>query len=144
MTNSGPGEHPKIELDLTDERSDHIPSSRRSRSVVEIPMPSAPKIEPVLGETDIGSDEAEYTVGVFFLVSAIPGLISLFVGHGAGGILSIAIPIYLGVGLLRGDDFAHQWALAACPGIPTRNPGRDWCNCQERRATRLGCQEGTF
>ena len=114
MPNSGPGEHPKIELDLTDERSDRVPSSRRNRPVVEMPMPSAPRIEPVLAETDIGSDEAEYTVGIFFLVSAIPGLISLFVGHSAGGILSIAIPIYLGVGLLRGDDFAHQWALAAC------------------------------
>jgi hypothetical protein len=114
MPNPNPGESPKIELDLPDNESVQPSSLRRGRPIFQEPMPAVPKIEPVLGETDIGSDEAERTVGIFFIVSAIPGVISLLLGYGAGGILNIAIPIYLGVGLLRGDDFVHQWVFAAC------------------------------
>jgi hypothetical protein len=114
MSNPKPGEPSKIELDLPNDESVQASSLRRGRPIFQEPMPAVPKIEPVLSETDIGSDEAEHTVGIFFIVSAIPGVISLLLGHGAGGILSIAIPIYLGVGLLRGDDFVHQWVFAAC------------------------------
>jgi hypothetical protein len=67
-----------------------------------------------LGESDIGSDEAGQTVGYFLLASAIPGVLSMIAGRGSVGLLGIAIPIYLGIGLLRGDDFAKQWVFAAC------------------------------
>jgi hypothetical protein len=107
-------ENPKIELDLAADESGQVHSSRRGRPVIEPSMPSVPKVVPVLGESDIGSEVAEQTVGIFFLLTAIPGLVFLVLGRGVGGILGLAIPIYFGVGLLRGDDFVNQWVFAAC------------------------------
>ena len=114
MENKAPGDPPKIELDLTPVESDQGSSTRRGRPVFQPPMPPVPKIEPIIGETDIGSDEAEHTVGIFFIVSAIPAILSMVLGHGAVDIFGIAVPIYLGAGLIRGDDFVHQWVFAIC------------------------------
>jgi len=104
----------RIELDLGDQGLASESASRRSKPVFQPPPPSLPKLEPVLGESDIGSDEAEHTVGYFLLASALPGVLSMVAGRGSVGLFGIAIPIYLGVGLLRGDDFAKQWVFAAC------------------------------
>jgi hypothetical protein len=106
--------NPRIELDLETVDSDRSPRPPRNRPIEQHPMPSAPKIEPSLREGDIGTDEADQTVAIFFLLSAVPGIISMLAGKGFGGILGIAIPIYFGLGLLRGDDFVKEWVKAAC------------------------------
>ena len=114
MTKPEPTQSPLIELELDNQSQYSSIPSRRNRPLVQEAQHVLPKIEPIVGESDIGSDRAEYTVGVFFLLSAIPGIISLLSGNGAGGLLGIAIPIYLGIGLLRRDDFVHQWIFAIC------------------------------
>lgn len=101
--------NPRIELDL---ERDQFP--RRARQVSQETMPSLPKIDPVALEGSVGSDEADRTVGIFFLLTAIPGVLALLFSPNAGGMLGIAIPIYFGIGLLRGDDFVKQWVVAAC------------------------------
>jgi len=114
MTQQDQAPEPRIELDLAGQEQASESTSRRGKPVFQPPPPSLPKLEPVLGESDIGSDEAEQTVGYFLLASAIPSVISMIAGRGPVGLLGIAIPIFLGIGLLRGDDFAKQWVFAAC------------------------------
>lgn len=107
--------NPRIELDLENQKSALEPSPGHNKLILQGPLSLQPKIEPTLGETDVGSDEAERIVGIFFMISAIPGVISLFSGHGVvGGLLGIAIPIFFGLGLLHGNDFVKQWVFAAC------------------------------
>ena len=114
MTQQDQTPAPRIELDLEGQGPSSESTSRRGKPLFQPPPPSLPKLEPILGESDIGSDEAEQTVGYFLLASAIPGVLSMVAGRGSVGLLGIAIPIYLGIGLLRGDDFAKQWVFAAC------------------------------
>ncbi len=114
MSPAEPTPNPRIELDLGGQDSIGDAQPRHLRHVSQQTMPPAPKVEAVLKETDIGSDEAERTVAIFFLLSAVPGVLSMLLGHGAGGLFGILIPIYFGIGLLRGDDFVHQWVVAAC------------------------------
>lgn len=114
MPQPAPSPHPRIELDLAGHESAQDDSQRRSRPSIREARPSLPKIEPILGETDIGNDETERTVGIFFLLSALPGMLSFLTGHGAGVLLGIAIPLYFGFGLLRRDEFVKQWVFAAC------------------------------
>jgi len=105
---------PRIELDLESQGAGFASSARRGRPVFQPPPPPLPKLEPVLGKSDLGSDEAERTVGYFLLASALPGVLAMVVGRGPAGLLGVAIPVYIGIGLLRGDDFARQWMFAAC------------------------------
>lgn len=114
MTRQDQTPAPRIELDLEGPGATSGSPSRRGRPTFQPPPQALPRIEPVLGEGDIGRDEAERTVGYFLLASALPGVLSMAAGRGSVGLLGIALPIYLGVGLLRGDDFAKQWVFAAC------------------------------
>ncbi|MBL0210100.1 MAG: hypothetical protein IPQ13_04165 [Holophagaceae bacterium] len=114
MTRSEPVSNPSIELDLTGNQPHQDDGPRRSRPIIREAQPSLPKIEPILGETDVGSDETERTVGILFVLSAFPGALSFLSGHGTGALLSIAVPLYFGIGLLRRDEFIKQWVFAAC------------------------------
>jgi ABC-type microcin C transport system permease subunit YejE len=114
MPQTEPTPNPRIELDLAIEKIAQNASPHRNRPIVQEPRPSLPKIEPILGVDDVGSDETARTVGIFFLLSALPGVLSLLFGHGSTGLLGTAIPIYFGLGLLRGDEFVKQWVFAAC------------------------------
>jgi hypothetical protein len=109
-----PEDLPKIELDFSEEGSLNTSVPRRGRPVFnDQPVVSLPKIEPILKESDVGTDEAERTVGICLIISALPALLALLFGHGAG-ILAVFIPIVVGVGLIRGEAFAQRWMFAAC------------------------------
>lgn len=105
---------PRIELDFGPSGPDRDPFPRRVRQVSQDTMPALPKIEPMMQDGDVGSDEAERTVGIFFLLTALPGVLALLFSPNAGGLVGIAIPLYFGIGLLRGDEFVQQWVVAAC------------------------------
>lgn len=103
-----PAESP-IELDLSP-----APAPRRARPVaLEVRAP-LPKLEPVLTEQHVGSDESERTVGLLFLLSALPAGLALLLGRGMGGLLGLVIPLYLGWGLIRQDDFAVRMVFLGC------------------------------
>ena len=104
----------KIDLDLEDQDGLKDYSFRRYKPMPQSLMPSVPKLIPLVGMFDVGSDEAERSVGVYFLIAAIPGIISIFFSQGIGWIPGILAQIYLGIGLLRGQSFARDWVLAAC------------------------------
>lgn len=94
----------KIELDLPAE-----PPAPRPVAPPP-PMPSRPSVIPAIGEEDIGSDTAERTVGWIYLLSALPGVVGFLAGQGFLGLTMVGMSLYLGIGLLRGDDFATEYA----------------------------------
>ena len=114
MQKPDPSDFPHIELDLDAADPPLKNRSMRSMHIEQHPVHPIPKIEPVLSANDIGTDEASRTVGIFFLLTALPGLLSLLSGQGFISIMVLAIPIYFGIGLLRNDSFVRAWVKAAC------------------------------
>lgn len=94
----------KIELDLPAEAPEPRPVTPPP------PMPSRPPVIPATREEDIGSDTAEQTVGWIYLLSALPGVVGLLTGQGFLGLAMVGMSLYLGIGLIRGDDFATEYA----------------------------------
>lgn len=111
MTSEGsPG--PKIELDL--EPGDPSALSRRQRPVADPAAFERPRIEPVLKDGDIGSDESQRTVGFLVLASLLPDLLGGLFGHGALSVAGLGIPAIMAWGLISGSEFIAEYAFWAC------------------------------
>ncbi len=102
-----PETHPfKIELDLPPE------APARRAMPISPPSPSYPPIAPAMQPEDIGCDTAAQTVGWIYLLSALPGVVGFLTGQGPFGLAMVGMSLYLGIGLIRRDDFATEYARA--------------------------------
>lgn len=110
----GPGSGPdsRIELDL--ESSPSALEPRRTRPQVEQLSYERPKLEPVLQDGDLGSDETERTVGILLLVSLLPELLSIMMGHGTASLVNLVLPSILAWGLIQGEEWARVYILWGC------------------------------
>lgn len=108
------GETPdsRIELDL--ESGAPPIEVRRARPSVDQNFHERPKLEPVLKEGDVGTDESRQTVGYLVLVSLVPSLIGVLLGHGSMGLVGIGIPVALAWGLITGNDWICEYAFWSC------------------------------
>lgn len=111
MANEGSA-GPKIEMDL--EPVDSSALSRRQRPMVDQVAFERPRIEPVLKDGDIGSDESRQTVGFLMLASLLPELLGGLLGHGSVSFLGLGIPAIVAWGLISGSDFITEYAFWAC------------------------------
>jgi len=111
MANEG-STSPKIEMDL--EPVDPSMLSRRQRPMVDQVAFERPRIEPVLKDDDIGSDESRRTVGFLMLASLLPELLGGLLGHGSVSFLGLGIPAIVAWGLISGSDFITEYAFQAC------------------------------
>lgn len=114
MSDAEKSQYPRIELDLGGPVSAQGSNRGRIRQVSQDSLVPLPPIVPTMNDFGVGGDELERMVGILFLLSALPGVISLLLGHGPGGLLGIAIPLYFGIGLLRGDAFVRRFVIVAC------------------------------
>ena len=73
-----------------------------------------PKLEPVLKEGDVGSDETRKTVGFLMLASLVPELIGGLVGHGSLSFVALGLPALTAWSLLTADDFICTRAFLSC------------------------------
>jgi hypothetical protein len=103
---------PKIEMDL--ESADPSALSRRQRPMMDQVAFERPKIEPVLKDDSIGSDESQRTVGFLMLISLLPELMGGLLGHGSVSFLGLGIPAIVAWGLISGSDFITEYAFWAC------------------------------
>lgn len=102
----------RIELDL--EPGAGAPESRRQRPMVESVAYERPRLEAVLREDDLGSDETERTVGILLLVSLLPDLLFVVLGHGSLSLISFILPGILAWGLIQGEEWARAYVFWAC------------------------------
>lgn len=103
---------PKIELDR-DPSEQGLPPRRQQPMGESVPF-ERPKLEPVVGEGDLGSDQTRQTVGVLMLIALLPGLVGVLLGHGQVGFLGLAIPAAIAWGLLTGNDWICEYAFWSC------------------------------
>jgi hypothetical protein len=108
------GNGTRIELDLEGRGTGPSTHSRRGGPMARESHPATLLMEPLLDDSAVGSDEAARTVGILFLLSALPGLVALMTDHGSGGLIGMGLPIIFGLGMLRGDETIQRWAFAAC------------------------------
>ncbi len=73
-----------------------------------------PRIEPVLKDGDIGTDESQQTVGFLMLASLLPELLGGLLGHGSLSFAGLGIPAIVAWGLINGSDFIIEYAFWAC------------------------------
>ena len=102
----------KIELDL--EPGDPSALSRRQRPMADQVPFERPRIEPVLKDGDMGSDESQRTVGFLVLASLLPDLLGGVFGHGGLSVAGIGIPAIMAWGLISGSEFMAEYAFWAC------------------------------
>jgi hypothetical protein len=109
---SGEAPDSRIELDLDSGAPPVEP--RRARPSVDPGFHERPKLEPVLKAGDVGTDESRQTVGYLVLVSLVPSLLGVLLGHGSMGLMGIAIPVGLAWGLITGHDWICEYAFWSC------------------------------
>jgi hypothetical protein len=99
----------KIELD---ERPDVLPPTPHRQVSQEIP-PVLPEVVPVLDEKNVGTDEAERTLGYLFLASAVPALLMAF-RAGPSSLTGLVFPLVAAYGLLTGEETILRFLKLIC------------------------------
>lgn len=108
------GSAPETPIQLDLEPGASAPEPRRQRPQVESVAYERPKLEPVLKEGDVGSDETRQTVGFLMLAAMVPELIGGLFGHGSLSFVGVGIPVLTAWGLITGDDFICRYAFLSC------------------------------